>query len=229
MTWPMLWARRLSKLLELLDNCHSHQYLPSITDGPWIQRHVDINNGCDPRPWLIGVLLAIHGPFLCPRPLTSFGYEDLTDDAYALPSKRPPFVIPPIYNDETLAAHNFLCFDPYSVCIAMDSSCFHRKMHNHIDGIHIWTSRTIQIIINLRKLSKHLSIKLAYKIEGKIISKNGMPGLAQTLDIAAHQIPFTSSALTYPIYHTCHYWRFNCRRLSALCFLCRSNFATLYR
>lgn len=108
MTWPMFWARRLSKPLELLDNCHSHQYLPSITDGSWIQCHVDITNGCDPRPWLIGVLLAIHGPFLCPRPLTSFGYEDLTDDAYALPSKRPPFVIPPIYNDETLAAHNFL-------------------------------------------------------------------------------------------------------------------------
>lgn len=108
MTWPMFWARQVSKPLELLDNCHFYQYLPSITDGSWIQCHVDITNGCDPRPWLIGVLLAIHGPFLCPRPLTSFGYEDLTDDAYALPSKRPPFVIPPIYNDETLAAHNFL-------------------------------------------------------------------------------------------------------------------------
>lgn len=63
----------------------------------------------------------------------------------------------------------------------------------------------------------------------KIISENGTQGLAQTSDIAAHQIPFTSSPLTYSLYHTCHYWRFHCRRLSALSFLYRSHLATLYR
>lgn len=45
MTWPMFWARQVSKPLELLDNCHFYQYLPSITDGSWIQYHVDIING----------------------------------------------------------------------------------------------------------------------------------------------------------------------------------------
>lgn len=55
--------------------------------------------------------------------LVHFGYEDLTDDAYALPSKRPPFVIPPTMMKPQLHIIP-ICFDPHFVRIAMDYHVF---------------------------------------------------------------------------------------------------------